>query len=85
MPAEAAIHDLLGALSALVSCDLLFWTRFDVQTPYKIAEVGYPHAPLTARSWCGGPPSAPQTHDVWKSLETADCGSSTTSPTSTAA
>src|SRR5664279_5371279 len=48
MPAEAAIYDLLEALSALVSCDLLFWTRFDVQIPYKIAEVGYPHAPRAA-------------------------------------
>jgi DNA-binding CsgD family transcriptional regulator len=28
-----------------VSCDLLFWTRIDVHTPHKIAEVGYPHAP----------------------------------------
>jgi DNA-binding CsgD family transcriptional regulator len=45
MPDEAAIHDLLETLSALVSCDLLFWTRFDVQTPHKIAEIGYPHAP----------------------------------------
>ena len=30
------------------ACDLLSWTRFDVQTPRKIAEVGHPHAPLAA-------------------------------------
>ncbi len=47
MPSQDAIHDLLVAISALVACDLLCWTRFDVQTPRKIAEIGYPHAPVS--------------------------------------
>ena len=37
---------MLAALSRLVDCDQLFWTWIDVQSAIKIAEVGYPHAPL---------------------------------------
>ena len=48
LPAEVAIKDILQSLSGLVPCDLLFWTRLDLQTSFTIAEVGYPQAPPTA-------------------------------------
>ena len=48
MPADWTIAEILESLAALVRCDLLFWTRFDVTTPRVIAEIGYPHGPIAA-------------------------------------
>jgi DNA-binding CsgD family transcriptional regulator len=44
-PDVAEIQGVLELVQRLVSCDLLFWNRTDLQPRRLIAEFGYPHAP----------------------------------------
>jgi DNA-binding CsgD family transcriptional regulator len=48
MPHPMAMSDLLAALSRLIPCDMLFWTRFDVDTPLVLQEIGHPRSPWAA-------------------------------------
>ena len=45
VPEVTEIHSALALVRRLVSCDLLFWNRTNLEPRQLIAEAGYPHAP----------------------------------------
>jgi DNA-binding CsgD family transcriptional regulator len=44
-PSANAIESLLAALSRLIPCDDVLWTRFDLAASRTIAQVGFPRLP----------------------------------------